>query len=92
MPSAGAARDTVNLLSIEAYLKGVVPLEIPASWSADAVSAQWVAARTYAAAERSHPNAAHYEICDTTACQVYGGSTPSTPAPRLRSRTRPGRD
>lgn len=74
MPSPGSGtRDTVNLLSIEAYLKGVVPLEIPALWSANAVSAQSVAARTYAAAERSHPNAAHYDICDTSACQVYGG-------------------
>ena len=67
------ARDTVNVLSMEAYLRGVVPLEIPALWSPDAVRAQAVAARTYAAAERSHPNASHYQICDTTQCQVYGG-------------------
>lgn len=74
MPTAGSGtRDTVNILSLEAYLRGVVPLEIPALWSPHAVSAQAVAARTYAAAERSHPNAAHYEICDTTQCQVYGG-------------------
>ncbi len=74
MPTAGSGtRDTVNLLSLEAYLKGVVPLEIPALWSPNAVSAQSVAARTYAAAERSHPNAPHYEICDTSSCQVYGG-------------------
>ncbi|WP_310526431.1 SpoIID/LytB domain-containing protein [Nocardioides sp.] len=74
MPTAGSGvRDTVNILSLEQYLRGVVPLEIPALWSPDAVSAQAVAARTYAAAERSHPNAPHYEICDTSACQVYGG-------------------
>ena len=74
MPTPGSGvRDTVNILGLEAYLKGVVPLEIPALWSPAAVSAQSVAARTYAAAERSHPNAQHYEICDTSACQVYGG-------------------
>ena len=74
MRTAGSGvRDTVNILSLEQYLRGVVPLEIPALWSPDAVSAQAVAARTYAAAERSHPNAPHYEICDTSACQVYGG-------------------
>ena len=67
------ARDTVNVVGMEAYLRGVVPLEIPALWSPDAVRAQAVAARTYAAAERSHPNASHYQICDTTQCQVYGG-------------------
>ncbi|HXH77123.1 SpoIID/LytB domain-containing protein [Nocardioides sp.] len=74
------ARDTVNVLSMEAYLRGVVPLEIPALWSPDAVRAQAVAARTYAAAERSHPNASHYEICDTTQCQVYGGYDVEHPA------------
>ena len=41
--------------SLESYLKGVVPLEIPASWSAEAVRAQAVAARTYASYERQHP-------------------------------------
>jgi stage II sporulation protein D len=76
----GTARDTVNVLSMEAYLRGVVPLEIPASWSPDAVRAQAVAARTYAAAERSHPNARHYQICDTTSCQVYGGMGAEHPA------------
>ncbi|PVG80675.1 SpoIID/LytB domain-containing protein [Nocardioides gansuensis] len=73
-PSPGsAARDTVNVLSLEKYLQGVVPLEMPALWSADAVRAQSVAARTYAAAERSHPSAHHYDLCDTSHCQVYGG-------------------
>lgn len=80
-PAPGsAARDTVNVLSMESYLRGVVPLEIPASWSPDAVRAQAVAARTYAAAERSHPNARHYQICDTTQCQVYGGVGAEHPA------------
>jgi stage II sporulation protein D len=80
-PTPGsAARDTVNVLSMESYLRGVVPLEIPASWSPDAVRAQAVAARTYAAAERSHPNARHYQICDTTQCQVYGGVGAEHPA------------
>ena len=46
----------------------------------DAVRAQAVAARTYAAYERAHPIAAHYEICDTTSCQVYGGVAAEHPA------------
>ena len=67
--------DTVNDVRLEYYLRGVVPLEIPASWSPEAVQAQAVAARTYAAFERSHPRASHYQICDTTSCQVYGGAS-----------------
>ena len=72
-PRQSTKRETVNRLSMEAYLRGVVPREVPASWEPDAVSAQSVAARTYAAFERSHPSAAHYDLCDTSNCQVYGG-------------------
>ena len=73
-PSAGSkARDTVNKLRLDDYLRGVVPLEIPASWSPAAVRAQAVAARSYAVFERRTPRAAHYQLCDTSSCQVYGG-------------------
>ena len=79
-PTPGpTARDTVNVLSLDNYLRGVVPLEMPASWSPAAVRAQSVAARTYAAYEREHPRADHYQICDTTACQVYGGADAEHP-------------
>jgi SpoIID/LytB domain protein len=71
--TAAGSRVTVNALSLENYLKGVVPLEIPASWSADAVRAQAVAARTYASYERQHPRSPAYQLCDTSSCQVYGG-------------------
>ncbi len=70
----GGKRETVNRVGMEAYLRGVVPQEVPALWTAAAVSAQSVAARTYAAFERSQPAAAHYDLCDTTQCQVYGGA------------------
>jgi stage II sporulation protein D len=73
-PSAGSSdRDTVNVLHLDNYIKGVIPREMPASWSPAAVRAQAVAARTYAAYEMQHPRAAHYQLCDTTSCQVYGG-------------------
>ncbi len=38
----------VNVLPFEQYLKGVVPSEMPASWSAEALKVQAIAARTYA--------------------------------------------
>jgi SpoIID/LytB domain protein len=66
-------RDTINILSLEDYLRGVVPAEMPASWHVNAVSSQAVAARTYAAYLLQHPPASYYDICDTTSCQVYGG-------------------
>lgn len=79
-PRPGAKRQTVNRVSMEAYLRGVVPQEVPPLWEPAAVSAQSVAARTYAAFERSHPAAPHYDLCDTTQCQVYGGADVEHPA------------
>ena len=48
LPKSGATnRDTVNVLSIENYTRGVVAREMPSSWHAQALQAQSVAARTY---------------------------------------------
>ncbi|MEM7338568.1 MAG: SpoIID/LytB domain-containing protein [Actinomycetota bacterium] len=67
----GAPR-TVNVVSIEEYIRGVVPNEMPASWPAAALEAQAVAARSYALAgdTRQQPYA---DTCDTIRCQVYDG-------------------
>ena len=46
----------MNVLSMDEYVKGVVPREMPTSWETAAVRAQAVAARTYAAFDRAaHP-------------------------------------
>lgn len=71
--SGPSGRETVNVVRVESYLRGVVPLEVPALWHRQAVAAQSVAARTYALYHRAHPRASHYDLCDTTSCQVYGG-------------------
>lgn len=62
---------TVNALPLEDYVRGVVTREMPASWPAQAIAAQAVAARTYAV--RSRSSSPGYDVCDTTSCQVYGG-------------------
>src|SRR3546814_20317414 len=46
---------------------------MPATWSPNAVRAQSVAARTYGVRQKATPLTRTYHICDTTACQVYGG-------------------
>jgi len=79
-PGSTSARDTVNVLPLDSYLKGVVPQEVPALWHPNAVRAQTIAARTYAAYERAHPIARHYQLCDTAHCQVYGGRSAEHPA------------
>jgi SpoIID/LytB domain protein len=52
---------------------------MPASWSAEALKAQAVAARTYALWSRDQdPNGAA-QICDTSSCQVYRGYSAEDP-------------
>jgi SpoIID/LytB domain protein len=73
-PSASSTdRDTVNVVKLDAYVKGVVPSEVYTSWKPAALQAQSVAARTYAAFDRAAHRDRYYQICDTTSCQVYGG-------------------
>jgi SpoIID/LytB domain protein len=78
-PGSGLDRDTVNVLSLDAYLKGVVPREVPAYWHPQALRSQAIAARSYAAYERKHSTRRHYQLCDTDQCQVYGGFTDEQP-------------
>lgn len=75
----GMDRDTVNILPLDRYLQGVVPREMPSLWLPAALQAQAVAARTYAAFERADQGG-YYQICDTSACQVYGGYSAEQPS------------
>jgi SpoIID/LytB domain protein len=71
----GTSVKTVVLLPLESYLRSVVPSEMPSSWDAAALQSQAVAARTYAAFEVAANAGRYYDICDTTACQVYASSS-----------------
>ncbi len=73
-------RQTVNVLTLDNYVKGVVAAEMPALWEPEAVQAQTVAARSYAVWHRSNSAGRSYHICDTTACQVYRGRDAEHPA------------
>lgn len=62
----------VNELALDTYLRGVVPVEMPASWPAEALNSQAIAARSYAA-RRLRPGVATYDVTDDTNSQVYRG-------------------
>jgi len=75
--SAGANR-TVNRTLLELYLRGVLSREVGTSWGnagggagMNALRAQAVAARSFALSQNRYSYA---QTCDTTSCQVYGGS------------------
>jgi stage II sporulation protein D len=63
----------VSLVNLEEYLLGVVPSEMGAGWPAEALKAQAVAARSYAAQNIGKQAAYGYDVDDGTSDQVYGG-------------------
>ena len=67
----GDALLVINVVDLEAYLRGVVPAEMQASWPLEALRAQAVAARTYTMVNLDA--AAPYDVCATSDCQVYRG-------------------
>jgi len=67
----------INVLDLQTYLKGVVPNEMPVSFGLSALKAQAVAARNYA--NRPQNVYKNYDICDSTACQVYFGANSENP-------------
>ena len=75
--ASGRGVEVVNVLDVEAYLRGVVPAEMSASWPMAALEAQAVAARSYALSSL-HP-AADYDLCATVDCQVYRGMDAENP-------------
>ena len=70
---SGAPNASVtNELSLERYLRGVVPAEMPSTWPAEALKAQSIAARSYAA-RRLRPGVSYYDVVDDSSSQVYLG-------------------
>ncbi|MGN7399515.1 SpoIID/LytB domain-containing protein [Cytobacillus praedii] len=63
----GTKVEVINILDMEDYLKGVVPSEMPASWHKEALKAQAISARSYAANM--------IMLTTTAASQVYRGYT-----------------
>jgi hypothetical protein len=57
-------------MDMDEYLKGVLPCEMSTGWPIEALKAQAVAARCYAATSHKHGAA---DICTTTCCQAWSG-------------------
>jgi SpoIID/LytB domain protein len=73
---ASATTPTVSVadeLPLETYLRGVVPVEMPSTWPTQALRAQAIASRSYAA-RRLRPGVSYYDVTDDTSSQVYHGA------------------
>ncbi len=81
---ANGASRAVNVVTLDRYLRGVVPREVSAGWADlgggagyEAVKSQAVAARSYAWAEARYTYA---KTCDGSPCQLYSGAAVRNPA------------
>jgi stage II sporulation protein D len=65
----------INELSIEDYLKGVLPKEVNPSWDIEALKAQAVISRSYVIKNLQRHSCDDFNVCSTVHCQVYGGAS-----------------
>ncbi|HLI61346.1 MAG TPA: SpoIID/LytB domain-containing protein [Solirubrobacteraceae bacterium] len=74
IPTGGV--QTVDVVGLDDYVRGVVAEEMDASWAPAALEAQAIAARTYALT--SSVGGDGYSLYDDTRSQVYGGVSAET--------------
>ncbi len=75
---SGTGVDVVNETTLDLYLLGVVPAEMSPTWPTEALRAQAIAARSYAA-RRLHPAIGTFDLFDDSRTQVYRGSVGEKP-------------
>jgi stage II sporulation protein D len=69
----GGNLTVVNVLEMDDYICGVVPYEMSPSWPMEALKAQAVSARTYAASQLHKHESSGFDLCNSTCCQAYLG-------------------
>ena len=65
------ALNVVNALTVDQYVKGVIPNESPASWPSEQLKAQAIAARSFALTSGVNGNG--FDLYSDTRSQVYEG-------------------
>jgi stage II sporulation protein D len=80
-PAEAGTLTVVNIVSLEDYLRGVIPNELsPQAFpQIEALKAQAVAARTYALSHLGDYSSKGYDVCATPSCQVYRGQSSEHP-------------
>lgn len=68
----------VNVVDMQDYIKGVVPYEMSASWNIEALKAQALCARSYAFNNENKHSSYGFDLCNSTDCQVYYGTSGAT--------------
>lgn len=76
----GGELTVINVVDIEDYVKGVLPYEMSGSWPLEALKAQAMCARTYAASHFDSMSTYNCDVTNDTYSQVYRGTNASTSA------------
>ena len=71
---SGGNLTVVNFVPMEDYVNCVISREMSNSWPLEALKAQAVCARTYAAMNRNKHSSNGFDVCGSTDCQVYFGT------------------
>ncbi len=74
----GGLLTVVNVVDIEDYVKGVLPYEMSSGWPAEALKAQAICARTYAARHFDSLPGYNCDVTNDTYSQVYRGTSASS--------------
>jgi hypothetical protein len=69
---------SVEVVSLDAYAKHVLPNEWIAAWHQESLKAGSVAVRSIGVWFTAHPKTSTYDVCDSTACQVYDSTSSET--------------
>ncbi len=75
----GGNLTVVNVLEMDDYICGVVPYEMSPNWPLEALKAQAVSARTYAASQLHKHESLGFDLCNSTCCQAYLGVNVDAP-------------
>lgn len=68
----------INIVTMEQYVKGVIPYEVSPSWPLEAQKAQAICAKCYACNNKNKHKTLGFDLCNTTDCQVYRGTKNAT--------------
>lgn len=71
---AGDQLTVVNVVFMDHYLYGVISREMSPSWPKEALKAQAVCARNYAANNLNKHKAQGFDLCSSVDCQAYDGT------------------
>jgi stage II sporulation protein D len=70
----------INVLDVEDYIKGVLPVEASAKWPTEYLKVQAIISRTYGLRQSLNRSDRGYDVTDDTSAQVYKGAGVETSA------------